>query len=148
MVRNTSIEVYRRIEEEGLLSKRRFQVYSVLFKHGPLTGTQLSKIVRANFGDWSMSETIRNRLTELRDQGVVDELGKVECPVNGNEVILWDVNSNLPKELPKNMDLTTKQAAKIMFDFLTELSKSHKEIIEEYNIAELRKLYLFCKKRM
>jgi hypothetical protein len=99
MVRKTSVEVYRRIEEEGLLSLRRSQVYKVLYEGGPMTGGEVAVKVKAMFGAWGHSETIRNRLTELRDMGCVDEIGEVKCPISGNQVYLYETNNNIPKKL-------------------------------------------------
>lgn len=101
MIRQTSIDTYKQIKDEGLLSRRRMQVYEVLFKHGPLTGGQVAAKVKALYGQWGHSETIRNRITELRDLGTVSEIKTVACPITGRNSILWDVTKNLPKQLPK-----------------------------------------------
>jgi hypothetical protein len=42
------------------------------------------------------------RLSELRDQGVVEEVGQKICMVSGYEVILWDVTGLLPKPFKKS----------------------------------------------
>ena len=101
MIRTTSAEAFNKIKEEGLLSKRRLQVYEVLYEHGPLVGSQIARRVKKNFGSWCQSETIRNRLTELRDMGAVVERGEALDPQNGRRVILWDVSGELPKPLVK-----------------------------------------------
>lgn len=145
--RRTSINIYRQIEADGLLSKRRWQVYSTLFKHGPLTGTQLSKIVRSSFGGWSLSETIRNRLTELRDAGAVAELGEVKCPINGNQVILWDVTDQLPKKIAARKQMTSKEAAKITKDFLEFVTKNS-DFKSYKDIHKLRQLWKYCEDKL
>ncbi len=117
MVRDTSIEAYREIRDNGLLSRKRLEVYDILYRHGPLTGAQVSK---RSAGHSAVSETVRNRITELRDMGAVTECGTVDCPITGKRVILWDVTANLPTALP------TK--------------KTKKDKIEEA-IKELRLLY-------
>lgn len=102
MVRKTSLDTYHKIESEGLLSQRRWQVYKTLYKIGPATGTQIALIVKKEFGGWGQSETIRNRLTELRDLGVVDEITEAPCPETGNTVIWWATNDNTPVKVKKN----------------------------------------------
>lgn len=97
MARKTSIKVFQQIKDEGLLSKRRWQVYSILFESGPLTGAQVAETTKKVYGAWAHSETIRNRLTELRDCGCVAEVGEVDCPISGRRVIHWDVTSSLPR---------------------------------------------------
>lgn len=109
MARQTSIETYHQIVAEGLLSMRRLQVYQVVFESGPLTGTQIAQKVKAQHGSWSHSETIRNRLTELRDLGCVRELGEIKCPVTGRAAILWDVTAELPRTNKREFKQTKKQ---------------------------------------
>lgn len=113
MARRTSIKVFHQIKQEGLLSRRRLQVYEVLFGGGPLTGAQVADIVKKRYGAWGHSETIRNRLTELRDSGCVVELGEVACPISGRQVILWDVNDQLPKKLEKSETKVDQLRARI-----------------------------------
>jgi hypothetical protein len=99
MTRKTSIEVYRRIQSEGLLSKLRFEVYDLLFQTGPLTGIvdQLSR----RSGRFRAGGTYNGRLSELRRAGVVDEVGIAVDPITGNNVILWDVTDRLPVKFEK-----------------------------------------------
>lgn len=99
MARRTSVDAYNEIKMSGLLSAKRMEVYSTLFEHGPLTGAQLSVLIKK--GKSSVSETVRNRLTELRNAGVVEEVGETICPITGRHVILWDVTKNLPVKFDK-----------------------------------------------
>ena len=92
MVRETSAAAYHEIVESGLLSKRRLQVYEYLYRNGPCTARQVSEGVP---GGWK-------RLGELRDLGVVAEIGQTVCGVTAKTVILWDVTSDLPKEARLN----------------------------------------------
>ena len=96
MIRTTSVETFNEIKSNGLLSLRRWQVYEVLYNLGPSTGAQIAKQVKAIYGSWGHSETIRNRLTELRDTGCISECGEVDCPISGNRVLQWQTNDNLP----------------------------------------------------
>jgi len=101
MIRQASIDTFHDIENSGLLSKRRLQVYEMLFFNGPMVGSEVARRVKAKYGSWSESETIRNRLTELRNSGVVYEVGKAKDPKNGRIVILWDVTAHLPKKIQR-----------------------------------------------
>lgn len=100
-VRQTSIETYRQIKAEGLLSDRRFEVYATVFKHGPMTAGQASMQLSGKGRMWGGN--IHARLNELKDFGVMRELGTTICPVTQRQVILWDVTSRLPvkSEKPK-----------------------------------------------
>jgi hypothetical protein len=95
--RRTSIEAYQAILSEGLLSRLRWFVYDLLYHHGPMTGNQLIDRVktRKNTGAFN------TRLSELRDLGVVYEVGEVKDPITGRQVILWDVTEKLPKKVEK-----------------------------------------------
>lgn len=102
MIRETSFEAYHQIKENGLLSRRRFQVYEILFNHGPLTGSEVASKFRDQFGRMGTSNmNIVTRLGEMRDSGVVTELGQRLCSVTGMKVILWDVTKNLPTKFDK-----------------------------------------------
>jgi hypothetical protein len=99
VIRRTSIEVYRKIKEQGLLSKKRAEIYFVLFPHGPMTGNEIfrmikgvSRIVHAN---------IHSRLNEMEKLGVAERIGTRTCTVTGNNVDLWDVTDDLPKKVKK-----------------------------------------------
>lgn len=98
-VRQTSVDVYRSMRDEGLLTESRLKIYGFLFEHGPCTANELfqktkgfNTITQANF---------HARLGELRDCGVVDELGTKKCTVTGNTVIVWDCNNKLPVKINK-----------------------------------------------
>jgi hypothetical protein len=94
MTRQTSIDAYNKIRASGLLSKARWQVYNVLYWHGPMTAAELDEYLKKELnrergGFWK-------RLSELRDCGVAEEGGKRICHETGSEAILWDVTKGLP----------------------------------------------------
>lgn len=99
-VRQTSIDAFNAIKDSGLLSTRRWQVYEYLFKNGPCTAKQVTGNLRSGLQD---SGGYNTRLSELRRMGVVQEVGKVECPESGHNVILWDVTDKMPKKLHKDL---------------------------------------------
>lgn len=94
-VRETSIEVYHQIRDEGLLSAMRFAVYDAVFRYGPCTCSELCDRMKM------LPSNASPRLTELRDLGVVKELGTAPCPITGREVILWDVTDKLPQDVSR-----------------------------------------------
>ena len=100
-VRETSLEAFNEIRRSGLLSERRLAVYQCLFEWGPMTGAQVAvRLARPG----RVSETVRNRITELVRMGVVKELGVVVCPVTGRNVVNFDVTAKLPAPLPKRVN--------------------------------------------
>ncbi len=102
MIRKTSIDAYKQIEAEGLLSKRRWQVYKALFHEGPLTASQIANNI-PGFKSESVGFNVHARLCELRSMGVVDEIGEVDCPITSRRVIQWDVNDKLPLKFEKEI---------------------------------------------
>ena len=122
MARDTSIEAYHKIKENGMLSSRRWEAYEILFHHGPMTcGELFSKSDLVNLKGYRQNYVAR--LGELRDLGVVTEVGTKKCSITGMNVILWDVTSNLPKTPEKKENKVEmaimkerKACAQIAFD--------------------------------
>lgn len=103
MTRQTSAVAYHEIQANGLLSKRRWEVYDILYRHGPLSCAQIIKIHRKENGNiLSTTGSLSTRLSELRDSEVVQEVSEnFVCPITNHTVILWDVTKSLPKKLEK-----------------------------------------------
>lgn len=104
MTRETSIEAYNHLKETGVLSKRRFQVYHEVFRNGPITAGEVFK-----YGDSHnvVKGSVCARLTELREMGLVKEVGERICRLTGKTAILWDVTSRMnPLELPRKQSKT------------------------------------------
>ncbi len=97
MIRETSRMAYNFIKERGLLSKRRFQVYELVYTFGPLTMNQLLEKANMMYGNKN-SGVYSTRLSELRDVGCLQELGTTICPISKRKVILWDVTEKLPQK--------------------------------------------------
>jgi hypothetical protein len=92
MIRQTSIDCYNQIKREGLLSKRRLQVLSVMMYLAPCSAEEVEREFIKRYGikgGWK-------QLSVLRDQGVLKELGTMTCPITGRNVIEWDMTGNLP----------------------------------------------------
>ena len=105
MVRQTSIEAFHTIKNNGLLSKRRWEVYEFVFHHGPVTCRQTVKHIAKDKGE-SVSITYSSyssRFSELERMGVIREIGTTLDPETNNTVILWDVTDKLPVK-PKPSD--------------------------------------------
>lgn len=84
MVRDTSIEVYHRIEAEGLLSERRWQVYNILFHNGPLTSSELFEIFKEKYKTpFRYNANVHSRLNELEKLGLAKEVGEKHCKTVG-----------------------------------------------------------------
>lgn len=125
MVRETSIEIYRQIEEEGLLSKLRFLCYKALFYHGPLTAMEVCAQLHKQ-GDKIKQVSVSPRMSELRDRGVAKEVGEKICSITGNNSILRDCTADLPRGISKSH---TKESKKQIIERLQkEIFRKDKQI--------------------
>ena len=105
-MKEESIQAYKTIMENGLLSERRFQFYEIIYRYGPLSITAAleiaSKTIRSNnIGSQS------GRFSELEALGVIETVGSQKCPKSGHEVNLWAVTGALPKK-PKKRESKMK----------------------------------------
>jgi hypothetical protein len=107
-INQNSMEAFNHIKKNGLLSDKRLKVYQI-FVGNPagLTGSEVSDIYKKNYPTSQHSETIRNRITELRDMGVLDEVGNVICKFTKRTVMKYRVNTNIPTKLVAKKSLNT-----------------------------------------
>jgi hypothetical protein len=89
MIRKASLQAYEKIQKNGLLPKRRFQVYDWIWHHGPCTAAGVFRAL-------DMKTNQSGRFTELEKQGVIEEVGRTEDADTGMIVTLWDVTQHLP----------------------------------------------------
>ncbi len=98
MTRETSIEAYEKIKASGLIGRRQREVYDVLFWHGPMTSAEAFVILNEKSPVKNITQS-RARFTELRDFGVIEELGRKTCSVTKHSAIEWRVTGKMP--IPK-----------------------------------------------
>jgi hypothetical protein len=113
-----SVASYSLIEKNGLLSKRRLEVYSILFKNGALTAHEVVAIARkkspnANQTGWNA------RFSELAEMGVIQAVGEKKNPVSNTTNTIWDITGKLPSKL------TPKASRKQMINQVTNLISRH-----------------------
>lgn len=131
MTRQTSIDVYHQIKDNGLLSKLRWEVYDFVFKNGPCTAKDLDLALRSSTQSTGVYTT---RLSELRDAGVLEEVGETACKFTGHTVILWDVTASLPRKLEKDKLPTRNELIDALCTKLSEalyhLTPDHGDLTE------------------
>jgi len=120
MVQTTSIETYYAIKNSGLISEKRLKVFDIFYQNpNGLTGAEVSEIYRKENPTSQHSETIRNRITELVQMGVLDEVGVVECQYSKRNVMKWRCIDKMPIPLEKR--LSKKKQIKLILDDVTAL---------------------------
>jgi len=105
--RQTSIDCYNAIKSEGLLPKRRMEVYEAIYNCAPCTSAEAIKTILEKSGN-VLSQS-RARFTELRDQQVIYERGVRQCKITGRKAIEWDLTDRLPVDISE-LNKARKQA--------------------------------------
>lgn len=137
MVQTTSIETYHAIKNSGLISEKRLKVFDIFYQNPQgLTGAEVSEIYRKQNPTSQHSETIRNRITELVQMGVLVELGVVECQFSKRNVTKWCCIDKMP--IPLEKKLTRKEQIKEILDDVTAFGKS---LSSEEDKIVLRTIY-------
>lgn len=133
MVQKTSIETYHAIKRSGLISEKRMKVFDIFYENKDgLTGSQVSQIYKSKYPSSQHSETIRNRITELCEMGVIAEMGVVECQYTKRKVMKWCCVDQMPVNLEKKK--TKKEIINEILDDVISLGQSLK--------SEEEKMYL------
>ena len=123
MVQKTSVETYHAIKNSGLISEKRMKVFDIFYLNPQgLTGSEVSEIYRKENPTSQHSETIRNRITELFQMGVLAEVGVVECQFSKRNVMKWCCIDKMP--IPLEKKLTRKEQIKEILDDVTALGKA------------------------
>lgn len=95
MTRKTSIDAYNEIKRLGLLPERRWEVYDLLYRKGPLT----AKAAWLMLAPRSATGVIATRFSELCRQGAIEVVGDTIDPGSKFKATLWDVTGRLPAKL-------------------------------------------------
>ena len=115
-VRATSIATYHRIEAEGLLSRKRFEIYSILARAlEPMTANEIGEKMVGEHK--AKGKNVHARLYELIRMGVVVEMGTRHCHETGNRVIIYETTDKMPVKFEKplsELEKTKLQLAKAL----------------------------------
>lgn len=121
MKRQTSLEAFKKIRDNGLLKGLRFKVYSILFASGPMTASEVAKLIPDH-----RINSINPRFAELARLKVITITGERICEVTKMTALEWDVTDSLPVK----DDKTAKPKSKI------EMLRKHNEEMKK-EIARL-----------
>jgi len=125
-IRQTSIDCFIKIKQEGLLSKRRLEVYEAILKNAPCTTNEALKDIHSG------SHGVGSRTTELRDAGVIYEKDVRPCNITGRNVIEWD----LTDKLPFNNKVPSKTKSQKKREALDALRLLYKKKVKDYSTDE------------
>jgi hypothetical protein len=137
MAQTTSIETYHAIKDSGLISEKRMKVFDIFYRNpNGLTGAEVSEIYRQQNPTSQHSETIRNRITELVQMGVLAEVGVVECQFSKRSVMKWRCIDRMP--IPLEKKVTRKEQLKEILKDVVRLGES---LESEQDKIALRSIY-------
>lgn len=132
-IRQTSIDCYNQIKAEGLLTKRRFEVYEAVCNSAPCTSSE-AMISRLN--STNVLSQSRARFTELRELGVIYEKGIKKCTVSGRNAIEWDLTDKLPKKTLNAK--TTKQKIVELKLMIENLDNSTSDLLIKMELNNIK----------
>ena len=119
------------------MSVKRWRVYDIFYQlNRPLTGAEVSQIYKSNYPSSQHSETIRNRITELKEMGLLAEFEVVDCTFTGRKVISFITTNNLPEKLEKKETLNQK-----LNRILKQIESLGKTMDNEEQKNQLREIY-------
>lgn len=95
-----------------MLSVRRWEVYSHLFQHGPLTRNELDR----DLAHGRPNPAYSRRLAEMERMGVLARVGVRVCLVSGFNAELWDVTDQLPTKLPVRPATIRRAQVKLLLE--------------------------------
>ena len=96
-MRQTSVDSYNLIKEQGLLSRLQFDVYHVIFTNGPITQGE----TWSEYFYKSQRHAIAPRFAELERRGVIEVVGERVCRLSGRNCTIWDVTGKIPVKYEK-----------------------------------------------
>lgn len=139
MIRQTSIDCYHQIKAEGLLTKRRLEVYEAIYNSAPCTSAEA---MRGRINSTNVLSQSRARFTELRELGVIYEKGEKKCSVTGRKAILWDLTDKLPIKTKLLNNTNKKRRIDDALNALRELYKNKNNSLAQdwKNVADLIRL--------
>ncbi len=94
--RETSVQVYREIRDEGLLKKAQLRAYGALYENGPCTSRELDGFLGVlSNGLKRAQQPVVKMMVEM---GVAQEIGYTKCSVTQRRVLYYDVTAKHPKK--------------------------------------------------
>tara|TARA_R110002020_G_scaffold297267_6_gene513054 strand:+ start:2447 stop:2857 length:411 start_codon:yes stop_codon:yes gene_type:complete len=117
-MRETSLLTYRQIIADGTITKLKLLVYSAIIHNENLTAAELHQ---KEF-PYKQISTIRARITELNDLGVIYSTKARKCKITRRWAHVWESSGNLPNK-EKAKDKKPASIKKSVVYILLEMRK-------------------------
>lgn len=131
MIRETSLEAYKKFVEDGGLAEAKRLVYEYIYNNGPTT----QKKTQIALND--VTNSTRPRFAELERMGLIKECGTIVSKDTNNRNILYDV-TNLTEPLIVEKQPTYRQKKEGVLKFIASVGKE----IDEVWKNDLREIYV------
>ena len=92
MVRETSVKIFHKINDEGLTKTIQTKLLKVIKEHFPITIREASEIYLPEIKDTTLSP----RFSELSDMGAIIGITEKVCSRSGNMVTAWEPTGKMP----------------------------------------------------
>lgn len=86
--RDSSITAFYNSLDEGVITKRKQQVYTSLQSIGRATMNEAIEVVQQHYP--AKGQSLRPRFSELRDEGFIREVDTRECRITHQVCIVWE----------------------------------------------------------
>jgi len=124
----TSMEAWREINEEGLITPMELTVIEWLMQRGKMTGAQIDQVTGKTY--------MHCRLASLEAKGVAHVVEVKPCPTSGRKAKWWSLTGNGPQKTLKAIGKQRRaDALKQMRDKVTQLEgiiENQRTIINNY----------------
>ncbi len=102
-VRSTSLEIYRKIKENGFLTKLEAEVYDCFYEHGAMTTNEMLRNIAQVLGtaNYRKIASYQKVVKRLVHRLALMEMGKRECTVTGNSANYFITTDRLPIKFEK-----------------------------------------------
>lgn len=134
MVHYVSVNVYRQVLDSGILSQKRQRVYDIFFSNQiPMTGAEVAEKYKQAYPSAEHSETIRNRITELKAQGLVQEVGTTTCTKTQRQVSSFIITNSVGEPFTRKKTKSEK-----INEAISQLKALHQGINETTTPSEYK----------
>jgi hypothetical protein len=127
-MRQTSINAYHSIKQDGTLSKKQIEVLNLVRAAGKITGRAVSRAISGG----------HKRLSDLRDMGAIFVAGYATDPHTKKKVILWGPTNQPLLCPPPTKRSSTSELKEEIVRLTKEIAKINERTSALFDTAYLR----------
>lgn len=113
IMRQTSIEAYNYVKENGILARFQFQVYETVYLNDGITQNECHRIMEDTYKRRINKPSVTPNFARLKEMLLIEEIGERDCRVTGRNCLIYSITGNRPfivkKDKPKSKDQQIKE---------------------------------------